>query len=212
MTMPDGELLPLLAVTAESAARPTELVDGDGASLPLTIVEIVALSRRWSVLSRFTAFVAVDEQGEVVSAPAIDVMQPLDLGTLPPLLCRMVDTADWGKPPRRALARRQVEPSLEYATEFIRLLSPTAELDLDRATELLARARFLRAPDRELPELDDLIEALAAVMAAWTEKQVEVTLARIEALRLVDDLVGKILYVPMSAVMKRLDSFPLTDI
>jgi len=41
---------------------------------------------------------------------------------------------------------------------------------------------------------------------------VEVTLARIEALRLVDDLVGKILYVPMSAVMKRLDSFPLTDI
>ena len=212
MTMPDGELLPLLAVTAESAARPTELVDGDGASLPLTIVEIVALSRRWSVLSRFTAFVAVDEQGEVVSAPAIDVMQPLDLGTLPPLLCRMVDTADWGKPPRRALARRQVEPSLEYATEFIRLLSPTAELDLDRATELLARARFLRAPDRELPELDDLIEALAAVMAAWTEKQVEVTLARIEALRLVDDLVGKILCVPVSAVMKRLGRFLLTDI
>jgi hypothetical protein len=53
---------------------------------------------------------------------------------------------------RRALTRRQVEPSLEYAWEFIDLLSPAAELDLDRATELVARAAFPCDTGRGRPE------------------------------------------------------------
>jgi Vault protein inter-alpha-trypsin domain len=58
MTMPDRELLPLLAVTAEVPARAVELVDGTGASLPLAAVEIDAgicgLDARLAVRHTFT--------------------------------------------------------------------------------------------------------------------------------------------------------------
>ena len=156
--------------------------------------DIVALSRRWSVLSRLTAFVAVDEHGEVVSAPGIHVMQPLDLADAP-RRCRMASYID-GTAAAPVLASQSVEPSFE-SMEFIDLLSSTEELDLGRATRLLGHARLLRDMGRDLPGLEELIEALEDLLTAWTNERVAVATARIEALREVDDLLGKILYPPM---------------
>ena len=58
--------------------RLLDMEDGWIAADGTAVDEIVALSTACSVLSRFTAFVAVDGDGEVVSGPAVAVTQPVE--------------------------------------------------------------------------------------------------------------------------------------
>ena len=68
------------AVTGRWArGRILDLEDGWGVGDGTSVEDIVALSTRCSVLSRFTAFIAVDEAGEPVQAPQVAVNQPVEL-------------------------------------------------------------------------------------------------------------------------------------
>ena len=191
------------AVTGRWArARLLDMEDDWIAGESPLVDDIVALSRRWSVLSRFTAFVAVDEHGEVVSAPGIHIMQPLDLADARRGAAGWPVTSMGRRPRQSSPARAWSHLSSPWSSSIS--CRPLRSSTSAGPTRLLGHARLLRDMGRDLPGLEELIEALEDLLTAWTNERVAVATARIEALREVDDLLGKILDPPMESTRQRI--------
>ena len=97
-------------------ARILDLEDGWSVGDGTSVEDIVALSTRCSVLSRFTAFIAVDEAGEPVHEAQVAVNQPVELpaGWDPSFLAQPVlfEAMLASQPMRRTRSQKQASADL----------------------------------------------------------------------------------------------------
>ncbi len=162
------------AVTGRWArARILDLEDGWSVGDGTSVEDIVALSTRCSVLSRFTAFIAVDEAGEPVHEAQVAVNQPVELpaGWDPSFLAQPVlfEAMLASQPMRRTRSQKQASADLgplrqrRYRSAVERLLAPPSAPPTDEIEEL---ERLCTAIDRLTAPIDP--DALAELVATAT--------------------------------------------